>query len=94
MEPVDLVLENIYQSRSYRKHLIWPRFNDEPRVQEKQQVKNQQSCIFVFVAYVAILSSNLGRQPRCEDSIPHILGHGRFTEIQSNFRRKKLHRTN
>ena len=45
-------------------------FDNESRVQEKQQVKDQQSCIF------------------------HTWAFGRFIEIQSNLRRKKLHRTN
>ena len=36
----------------------WPLFEDEPRVQEKQQVKDQQSCISVFVAFLTISSSN------------------------------------
>ena len=50
MEPVEPVLKNIYQSNTYRKELSWLHFGDEPRVQEKQQVKDQQSCISVFVA--------------------------------------------
>ena len=32
-------LKNFYQSSSYRKDLSWPHFNNEQRVQEKQQVK-------------------------------------------------------
>ena len=46
VEPVEPVLKNIYQSNTYRKDLSWPHFDDEPRVQEKQQVKDQQSFIF------------------------------------------------
>ena len=38
--------------------LSWLHSNDEPRVQEWQQVKDQQSCISVFVAYPMIPSSN------------------------------------
>ena len=41
MEPVKLVQININQSNTYRKDLSWPHFNDEPRVQEKQHVKDQ-----------------------------------------------------
>ena len=48
----------IYQSNTYRKDLSWLHFDDEPRVQEKQQVKDQQSCIFVFVAYLTVPTSN------------------------------------
>ena len=46
VKPVEPVLNNIYQSNTYRKDLSWPHFDNEPRVQEKQQVKDQQSCIF------------------------------------------------
>ena len=54
MEPVEPVLNNIYQSSTYRKDVNWPHFDDEPRVQEKQQMKDQQPCVFVFVATRAV----------------------------------------
>ena len=54
MEPVEPVSKNIYQSNTYRKDLSWSYFDDESRVQEKQQVKNQQSCIFFFVAFLKV----------------------------------------
>ena len=38
--------------------LSLPHFDDKPRVQEKQQVKEQQSCIFAFAACLTIPSSN------------------------------------
>ena len=41
---------NIYQSNTYRKDLNWLHFDDEPWVQGRQQVKDQQSYISVFVA--------------------------------------------
>ena len=49
--PVETVQMNIYQSNTYRKESSWLRFDDKPRVQVKQQVKDQQSCISVFGAY-------------------------------------------
>ena len=58
VEPAEPVLKNIYQSNTYRKDLSWSHFDDEPRVKEKQQVKDQQSCIFVFVACLTIPRSN------------------------------------
>ena len=67
LEPVEPVLKNIYQSNTYSKDLSWPHF-DEPRVQEKHQVKEQQSCILVFVASLTIPSSNKGHQPRRDNS--------------------------
>ena len=58
VEPVEPVLKNICHSNTYRKDLSWAHFNDEPRVQEKQQVKDQESCLFVFVISLTIPSSN------------------------------------
>ena len=58
VEQVEPVLKNIYPSNTYSKDLCWPHFNHEPRVQEKQQVKEQESCIFVFVACLTIPSSS------------------------------------
>ena len=52
VKPVESVLKNIYQSNTYRKDLSWPYFNDGPKIPEKQQVKDQQSCILVFVVCV------------------------------------------
>ena len=46
--PVEPVLKNIYRSNNYRKDLNWPHNDDEPRDQETQQVKDQQSCISIF----------------------------------------------
>ena len=40
MEPFEPVLKNTYQSSTYRKDLSWSHFDDKPRVQEKQQVKD------------------------------------------------------
>ena len=72
VEPVQSVLNNMYQSNTYRKDLSWPHFNDAPRAQEKQQVKDQQSCILVFVVCVIIPSSNWGHRPRRGNNIPYM----------------------
>ena len=61
METTEPVLKNIYQRNAYRKDLSWPDFNNEARVQKKQQVKDQQSCIFVFVACQVDIPSVSGR---------------------------------
>ena len=58
VKPVELVQMKIYQSNTYRKDLNWLHFDNEPRVQEKQQLKDQQSCISVFVTYLTIPISN------------------------------------
>ena len=36
---------NIYQSNTYRNNLSWLHFDDEPRVQERQQVKELSKTI-------------------------------------------------
>ena len=69
---VEPVLKNIYQSDTYRKDLSWPHFDDEPMLQEKQQVKNKHSCIFVFVACLTFPSSNLVHQPRIDNIIAYM----------------------
>ena len=51
MEPVEPVQMNTYQSKTYRKDLSWLHFDNEPRVQERQQVKDPQSCIYVFESW-------------------------------------------
>ena len=58
LELAEPVLKNNYQINTYKKGLSRPHFNDEPKNQEKQQVQDQQSCIFVFVARLSIPTSN------------------------------------
>ena len=58
VKPVEPVQMNIYQSSMYGKDFSLLHVDDERRVQEKQQVKDQQSYIFVFVAYLTVSSSN------------------------------------
>ena len=82
-----------FQSNTYRKELSWPHFDDEPRIQEKQQVKDQQSCIFVSVACLKCQVTTVGNSPNIT-TVFHTWACGRFIEIQSKLRRKKPHRTN
>ena len=56
VEPVEPVQMNNYQSYIYRKDLSWLHFDHDIKVQERQQVKGQQSYISVFVAYLPIPS--------------------------------------
>ena len=72
MKPVEQIPKNIYQINTYRKDLSWPHFDDEPKVEEKHQVKDQQLFIFVFVACLTISSSNLGQQLTRDNSIPYM----------------------
>ena len=82
---------NIYQSNIYREDLSWLHFDDEPRVQEKQAVQDQQSFISVFVAYPIIHITTRSISPDMK-ILFHSWSYNRFIEIQSNLRRKKLHR--
>ena len=84
METVEPVQMNICQSNTYRKDLRWLHFDGEPRVQERQQVKYQQSYIIVFVAYSTIPSSNYEHQPDMTTTF-HAWPYGRLIEIQRNF---------
>ena len=70
MEPVQAAQINIYQNNTYRKYLSWLHFDNAPRVQERKQVKNQQSCISFFVAHLTMPSSNYWHQLRHDNSIP------------------------
>ena len=60
---------NIYQNNISRKDLSWLNFDDEPRSQERQEVKIQQSYNPVFLAYLTFPSSSQEHQPRNENSI-------------------------
>ena len=72
MEPVQPVQMNIYQSNTYKKDFSWVHFKYEPMVQERQQVKDQQYCISISVAYSTIPSRNYEHHPRHDDSIPYM----------------------
>ena len=90
METVEPILKNIYQRNTYqRQDLSWPHFDDEVRVQEKQQVKDQLSCIFVFVASLTIQVATWSNSPNAT-MVFHTWVNGRFIETQSNLRRIKL----
>ena len=56
-------------------------------------MKDQQTSIYFFVAYLTISSSNKGTSPDVT-TVFHAWVYGRVIEIQSNLRRKNLHRTN
>ena len=90
VEPVEPVLKSIQQSNTYRKDLSCLHFDNELRAQEKQLVNDQQSCIFVFVAYLVAVR---GTSPDVT-KVFHTWAYGRLIVIQSNLRRKKLHKTN
>ena len=58
VEPVRPVQMNIYLSNIYRKHLSWLNFNNEPRIQERQHVKDYHFYLPVSVACSTYPSSN------------------------------------
>ena len=93
MEPVEPVQMNIYQSNTYRKDLSWLHLDNEPRVQERQHVKDQQSSIsfleLIQQFHVVTRSTSLDMT-----TVSHTWPYSRFTETQSNLRKKKLHSRN
>ena len=68
VESVQPVQMSIYQIPT--EDLSWLHFNDEPRVQKRQQEKDQKSCISILVAYLTIPRSNYEHQLRHDNSIP------------------------
>ena len=58
VEPVEPLQMNIYQINIYRKSLSWLHFEDEPRGQERHQVKEKQPYISVFIVYLTTPSNN------------------------------------
>ena len=97
VEPVQPVQMNYCQGDTYRKQLSWLLFDDELKVQERQQVKKQPSCIFISLAYPTIPTTDeqqLWRTSPDMTTVFHTCQYARFIEKQSNLKRKKLHRTN
>ena len=88
VEPVQL---NTNQSNTY-KGLSLLIFDDEPKVQERQKVKDHQSYLFVFVAYLTFPNSSKEQQPKHENNIPYKVVWQIFRDRESNHRRN--HRTN
>ena len=73
---------NIYLSNTCRKDLSWLYLdNDEPKVQERQQLKDQQSYMFVFVLFLRILSTASRTIPDMT-TLFHACLYEIFTEIQ------------
>ena len=83
MEPVEPVQKNIYQSNTYRKDLSWLHFDDEPRVQEMQQVKGSTYPFLELIQefQVAIRSTSPDMT-----AVFRTWSYGRFIEIQSKLR--------
>ena len=68
--------------------LSWPHFNNEPRVQERQQLKDQQFCISIFQLIWQFQVATRSTSPDMTRVI-HAWLYSRFIEIQSKLRRKK-----
>ena len=81
-----------FQGNTYiqKRLLSWPHFSDEPRVQEKQQVKGQHTVSHI---HFCSLSGNSKQQlygANIQQYSSHTWVYSRFIEIKSNLRRKKL----
>ena len=94
MEPVEPVQMNIYQSNTYRKDLSWLHFDNEPRVQKTGSKKRTNSPAYPFLWLIQQFQVATRSTSPDMTTVFHAWSYGRFIEIQSNLRRKKLHRTN
>ena len=90
MEPVQSIQMNIYRSNTCRKDLNWLHFDNDPKVQESQQVKDQQSHISVSVVYLTYLSSTSPGKT----TVLHACQYGSIIDIKSNLWRKKPYKMN
>ena len=102
VEPFEPVQMSIYQSNTYKKDLRWLHSDNEPRAQEWQHVKDQQSYISIIVAYLTIPNSSQNppsthththththtRMPNMR-TVFHTWQYDRFIEIQSQLGRTK-----
>ena len=61
---------NVYQNNTYKKDLNWTLFNNDQIAQKRQKVKDEQSYMLVFVAYLTFLTSSQQHQPKHGNSIP------------------------
>ena len=93
MEPVQPVQINIYPSNTYRDDLYWPYFDDEPRFQVRQQMRDQQSYMRVSLPYLTYPSNIRSTSPDMTREFYTKPDDG-FIKMKNNLRRKKLHRTN
>ena len=89
-ESVQAVQMNTCQKNTYREDGSWLNFDDEPRVQKRQQLKDKRSYIPVSVAYI-LYPSNIRSTSSDMSRVFHAKPYGRFIEIKSNLKRKKLH---
>ena len=83
MKPVNPVQMNIYQSSTNKKDLSWLHFDNEPGLQERQQMKDQQSYVSISVAYLTIPSTS--QEPLNLTTVFHAYPYGEFIEIQGRF---------
>ena len=79
--------------KACRKDLSWLHFDVEQGFKRGKGVKDQQFHIFTTVAYLIYSIAARSTNPDIM-TVFHVRPHGRFIDIKSNHRRKKLHRTN
>ena len=84
---------NIYQNNTCRKDLSWLHFDDEPRVQDRQQVKTN-SPTYLFLQLIEQFQVAARSSSSDMTTVVHAWHYGRFIEIQSSLRRKKIHKMN
>ena len=82
---------NTYQSKTYRKDLNWPHFDNEPRIRERQ-CAGPKYPFLQFTKHIQIAAKSTNPDIA---TVSHERSYGRFIEIKSKLRGgKKLQGTN
>ena len=89
-EPVQSVKMNIYQSNTTKK-LNWLHFDNQPR--NSRQAASAGPTLLHTLLWSLSNTSKQQLGASAMNKVFHAWLHGRFIEIKSNLRRKKLHRT-
>ena len=88
MESALPVQVNTYQSKTYRKDLNWPHFDNEPRIRERQCAGPKYPFLqFAKHIQIAAKSTNPDIAP-----VSHGRSYGRFIEIKSKLRGEETSR--
>ena len=82
MESALPVQMNTYQSKTYRKDLNWPHFDNEPRIRERQ-CAGPKYPFLQFTKHIQIAAKSTNPDIA---TVSHERSYGRFIEIKSKLR--------
>ena len=93
MKPVEPVQVDIYQSNTYRKDLSWLHLAMSQGFKGSNKW-GTNSTAYPFLWLIQQFQVAITTTSSDITAIFHTYPYGRFIDIQTNFRRRKLHRTN